>query len=1034
MKKLFALVLINFIAFSLLAQNKFLDPIVKKNGIALPVYSHKITQEALSHFKNNTGTRELVRNTDYSSSFILNLSLIKHGLNAITDPNTGQLIAIKGNIAKLKRLASHEERCMAYLNEVKEVLHLKNPSKETITISSTKGKKGNIHTKIDQVYKGIKVYGGELSIHEGNGNIYMLQGKTVSIKNDIDMNLAVNEVQAIALAQENVKSYVPIAPKLKALMTNKQTKSKLMIYPKGEGHVLAWNIDILANLGHRETIIIDAISGDVIEKYGTLCKIHNHIEAFVDGSIQSSGIGLNGSRSNIDIFQCGSEFLLIDASKPMYKGVTDCNDADKLINGVIITLDAGGTSPESKSFDYTIGNSAQVDIWSDASAISAHVNGGRAYEYFRSKFGRNSITGNGSNIVSFVNVTEQNGGGMDNAFWNGEFIFYGNGDQAFTPLAGGLDVAGHEMAHGVIQTTANLEYRNESGALNEHFADVFGVLIENEDFRIGEDVINPQVFTTGAMRDMTNPNNGGQNVGDIGYQTAHVNEQFFGEDDNGGVHINSGIPNLAFFKLVTNESFGANINERAAIAEQIWYKALKQYLRSTSNFADMRVATMQVAVEDYGSTVSQAVAAAFDEVGISTENITEAAKELESNPGKEYVVWSDINLSKISINTSDGKVFGDLTTTQHISRPSVTDNGQFTIFVNAEKQIQAVEIDWSIPEIKRDFIVSEQAVYRNAVISRDGSKIAGLTGDLSSGEFDNKIIVFNLTGGDSKEYKLYNPTFSQDNTSTEGVQFADVLEFDLSGENIIYDASNELSGALGQNLSYWDIGIINVWNNAENRYTLGNIFKLFSGLPEDVSVGNPTFSKNSPNIIAFDFIESGDSDEDTKYSVFGINRETGDVNEIFENNTLGYPAYSLNDDKIIFSVENEDNEILAITDLAENKISASGNALIFIEDAEWGVYLGTGERNLSTATEEEIKINQSLSVYPNPTNDILIVKMNDNELEKGHLTLYNMQGQIIMNEPFNKFTEMSLKGLNQGTFIIKYTVGKSNIFRKVVKL
>ncbi len=693
-----------------------------------------------------------------------------------------------------------------------------------------------------------------------------------------------------------------------------------------------------------------------------------------------------------------------------------------------------GTSPESDNFDYSISNSTSVDQWNDASAVSAHINGGMAYEYFRNKFGRNSITGNGSNIVSFVNVAESDGAGMDNAFWNGEFIFYGNGDRAFSPLAGGLDVAGHEMAHGVIQTTANLEYRNESGALNEHYADVFGVLIENEDFRIGEDVVNSQVFTTGTMRDMGNPNNGGSQVGDIGYQPAHVNDQFFGEEDNGGVHINSGIPNNAFYRFVTDESFGADINERAAIGEQIWYKALRQYLRSTSNFADMRIATIQAASEDYGQNVASAVANAFDAVGISGENVTQEVEDFDENPGDEYVVWSDVDLSKVSINTASGEEFGTISSTSHISRPSVTDNGQFIIFVNQNKQIQAVEINWSTQQITRDFIVTESGEYRNAVISRDGSKIAALTGDLNIGEFDNKLIVFDLVGNTSQEYELFNPTFSQDNTSTEGVKFADVLEFDLSGENIIYDAFNELSGALGQDLSYWDIGVINVWNNAENRYALGNIFKLFNGLPEDVSIGNPTFSKNSPNIIAFDFIEEGETDEDRKFSVLGVNRETGDINEIFENNTPGYPSYSLKDDKIIFSVENSGKDILAITDLNEDKISATGDAFIFIEDADWGVYMGNGVRDLSTATEEEIKIDGVLSINPNPVSDILRINVLDKSLAKGHVSLYTMQGQRIVDQSFDQTTDISTSHLLPGTYIVKYTVGKSNVFRKVVKL
>ena len=102
-----------------------------------------------------------------------------------------------------------------------------------------------------------------------------------------------------------------------------------------------------------------------------------------------------------------------------------------------------------------------------------------------------------------INVANSDGSDMDNAFWNGAVMFYGNGDQAFdAPLSKALDVAGHEMSHGVIQATANLEYQYESDAMNESFADIFASMIDRDDWQIGEDVANSAVFPSGTMRDM----------------------------------------------------------------------------------------------------------------------------------------------------------------------------------------------------------------------------------------------------------------------------------------------------------------------------------------------------------------------------------------------------------------------------------------------------------------------------------------------------------------------------------------------------
>jgi Zinc metalloprotease (elastase) len=111
-------------------------------------------------------------------------------------------------------------------------------------------------------------------------------------------------------------------------------------------------------------------------------------------------------------------------------------------------------------------------------------------------------------------------------------------------------VAAHEMSHGVVQNTANLNYQGESGAINESFADVFGSMVDRDDWLIGEDVVNRSVFTSGALRSLMDPNNGGTRLGDNGYQPKSVSEQYFGSENNGGVHINSGIPNHAFTFLL----------------------------------------------------------------------------------------------------------------------------------------------------------------------------------------------------------------------------------------------------------------------------------------------------------------------------------------------------------------------------------------------------------------------------------------------------------------------------------------------------
>ncbi|MCK7533329.1 MAG: hypothetical protein MZV63_21005 [Marinilabiliales bacterium] len=87
---------------------------------------------------------------------------------------------------------------------------------------------------------------------------------------------------------------------------------------------------------------------------------------------------------------------------------------------------------------------------------------------------------------------------------------------------------------------------------------------------------------------------------------------------------------------------------------------------------------------------------------------------------------------------------------------------------------------------------------------------------------------------------------------------ADVIEFDITGQYLIYDSYNELTSTTGEDIGYWDIGIINVWDNNRGDWGDGTISKLYGSLPEDISIGNPVFSKNSPWIIAFDYIDAGE--------------------------------------------------------------------------------------------------------------------------------------------------------------------------------
>ena len=193
----------------------------------------------------------------------------------------------------------------------------------------------------------------------------------------------------------------------------------------------------------------------------------------------------------------------------------------------------------------------------DVAVNEAFDHCGDTYDFYRELFERNALDGSGMTLISTVHVGEPDQAGkfqpMDNAFWDGAQMAYGDGDGVvFQRFTRSLDVVAHELTHGVQSFTSNLVYRGQSGALNEHFSDVFGVLVrqwklgekaDKASWLIGADVLVP-AKTRRAIRDMENPGTAYVDDPDLGTdpQPAHMKDFYTGAADNGGVHLNSGIP------------------------------------------------------------------------------------------------------------------------------------------------------------------------------------------------------------------------------------------------------------------------------------------------------------------------------------------------------------------------------------------------------------------------------------------------------------------------------------------------------------
>jgi Zn-dependent metalloprotease len=257
----------------------------------------------------------------------------------------------------------------------------------------------------------------------------------------------------------------------------------------------------------------------------------------------------------------------------------------------------------------------------DEAVNQAHDAAKTTIEFYTTAMQRNGIDGAGMEVVSSVHVTDQLGQPWENAAWDSRQMVYGDGGRMFKrgSLTTALDVIGHELTHGVTQYTAALDYNGQPGALNESMSDVFGSMVKQHklgqtsadaDWLIGAGLLRDA--RAKALRSMSNPGTAGPDDP----QPASMDDfQELPDDEDGdwgGVHINSGIPNRAFYLAAT--ALGGHSWERAG---KVWYAALTTRLKHDSEFSDAAQATMDAAEELFpGGEVRGQVEQAWRTVGV----------------------------------------------------------------------------------------------------------------------------------------------------------------------------------------------------------------------------------------------------------------------------------------------------------------------------------------------------------------------------------------------------------------------------------
>ncbi len=905
-----------------------------------------------------------------------------------------------------------------FLSSLKSVLNISNPSEEFKVEKSLSDKLGMTHIKFQQMYRGVEVWAKELIVHmDSRGNIVSVNGDfepTPSSVTDLNGKLSGSAAVGYALKEFKSKSAMNSLPlKLEKILNYYgPTAKKVIWYDKNQAPHLVWLVEVRSGLSQDWYYFIDAQNGSVLNSYNNVC---------LDGTSTASGVDLNGVTRNFNTYLVGSTYYMIDATEPMFNSAQSSIPDNPV--GAIVNWNLNNQDLSSNSQIYSVTSSDNQ--WSDPSAVSAFYNANVTYNYYRTVHNRNSIDNKGMTIYSIIHVT-QDGQPMDNAFWSGQVMCYGDGDTYFKPLAGGLDVASHEMTHGVTQYTSNLVYQDQSGALNESMSDCMASLVDSTNWQIGEQVVKDfNAFPTGALRDMSDPHNGGV-AGDPCWQPAVMSEYVNTTQDNGGVHINSGIPNHAFYYVA------------AAIGHYktglIWYRAETTYLTRSAQFVDERIATEKAATDIFGSGSNelQAVQTAWDNVGI-TENQGTPPPPTTQLTGDQWILatntdpsdFNSIYMAKTQI-TSASDYFA-LSQTPVLNKPAVSDASGIIIFVDRNFDLRVL---YANPQNPQEEVLDTSGVWESVAIGPGLSSLA-----LTSKYIDTTIYYFDFVNNVSKKIKIY--TQSYDGANAKTALYADEMSFDPTGNYLLFDCYNELKSTSGDTLSFWNINLLDI--------STGQISSVFPPLSNGISVGNPSFSKTSPYRFAFDYWDSNKKQDYVSAADFN----TGQVGTVAGPDIdVGYPTYSADDKTIAYHdvqyVNSAYVDIINQMPMQSDMITGSGTSQPYLSGATFPFWFVVGSRTTGVKHEPSTApVSFALMQnYPNPFNPSTNIEYSVTKEEKVSLKVYDVLGNEVAtlvdkDEAAGNYSVMfSTANLNisSGVYFYRLQAGGNVVTKKMVLL
>ncbi len=876
-----------------------------------------------------------------------------------------------------------------FLDAYKNLLHITNPKDELALQGIRHDALGRHYLNYVQTYQGIPIWPTELTVQINKaGQIDLLNGYYIPSPHNIILTPQIEQTAAIEAAQAAIND----------ITVSKEIR--LIIHaPQGSPPRLAWQVDFAPSLTTRWQVFIDALQGGVLKKL-------NHVNFAA-----STGSGYDATTPTpinrpLNLWNIADTFYMVDTSKtamfiPPTLSPTTFNELRSL-QGAIIIEDAQGRT----SLDTAPVTSNDANNWTNANAVSAAYGLSEAYDYFFTRHDVEHLVGANESIKAIVNFgTNYNG-----SFWQPDLklIVLGNAQN----YAASLDIIAHELSHALVNKTARLIYENQSGALNEAFADIFGEAAEASSFGSTDWLMGSQLSQ--PTRNLANPAAINIPTTTRPYpanmtQYIKADDSFldsFANRDFGGVHFNSTIISHAFYILASSIGLFD--------AEKIFYHTLAFQLTRYSQFIDARLGAIVSAEKIFGTNSTQALATAnaFTSVGIFEGDPTQPVSPTPqvNNSDSTLFITNSNNLNR---QESNDLITPEPAISTRLSRPSVSGDGTLAAYIDTSNNVCTIStLDLTSPNCLNPSVQAH-----SVALSPNKKKLAYVLTATPS-----VITIFDLLENTTDTLNITAPT-TDNNVLLATIKNVDQLDFSGDSRTIYFNAFNEITYLDNNTTSSWSIYTVNITDQ-----------QIRSVVPpiKGIDFGYPSLGNTQDNLLTF---TGFDAASNTTY-IFAADLDLGIAKQLVGINTIdAAPSFNGNDSAIIYT--NAGNLYRQNVSTVDH-VTASGNATLWQANARFGViyrrgtFLGPNlppEGSIDDLSIEGETVIASDGIYDIKLNDRVLFKASaiDKDSEGAELVnpeihyewhIYDNAGKVVGNAlgqtPTIPFT-------TRGDFIVRLT-------------